>query len=94
MVVKSKNEAAVSGGGGPDASGAIVHDRADDFDDNLAEDLLDGANAYAKFIGWSPRRVYYALEKGLLPGGKFGDRWLGSKRVVAARIRELTTGGA
>ena len=50
--------------------------------DSLAEDLLDGVTAYCEFLGWPPRRVYYMLEKGQLPGGKIGNRWIGSKRVV------------
>jgi|GEM_PF-3979517 len=34
---------------------------------NLAEDLLEGANAIAVFLGWTPRQVYNACEKGCLP---------------------------
>lgn len=35
--------------------------------DTLAEDLLEGADAIAAFLGWTPRRVYHVAEKGGLP---------------------------
>ncbi len=57
--------------------------------DSLAEDLLDGVAAYVEFLGWAPRRVYYMLERGQLPGGKIGNRWIGSKRVVRQRLESL-----
>ena len=56
---------------------------------SLAEDLLDGVAAYCEFTGWPPRRVYYMLEKGQLPGGKIGNRWIGSKRVVRQLLESL-----
>lgn len=33
----------------------------------LADDLLEGAPAIAAFLGWKPRQVYNACEKGHLP---------------------------
>ncbi len=57
--------------------------------DSLAEDLLDGVAAYCEFTGWPPRRVYYMLERGQLPGGKIGNRWIGSKRVVRHHLESL-----
>ena len=57
--------------------------------DSLAEDLLNGVAAYSEFIGWPPRRCYYMLERGQLPGGKIGNRWIGSKRVVRRRLESL-----
>ena len=59
-------------------------------DDSLAEDLLDGVAAYSEFTGWNPRKIYYMLEKGLLPGGKSGNRWLGSKQVVRRHLKSIT----
>ncbi len=56
---------------------------------SLAEDLLDGVAAYSEFTGWPPRRVYYMLEKGQLPGGKIGNRWIGSKRVLRQHLESL-----
>jgi hypothetical protein len=40
----------------------------------LSDDLLDGADEIAEFTGWSTRRVFYLLEKRLLPGFKIGNR--------------------
>ena len=61
----------------------------------LHADLIDGVtgdNGYAAFTGWSARRCYYPLDKGLLPGGKLGGRYVGSKRRVREYLRELTNG--
>ncbi len=59
-------------------------------DDRIAEDLLDGAGAYADFLGLPVRRVYELLERGLLPGGKLGHKWIGSKSRVRRRYLELS----
>jgi hypothetical protein len=48
----------------------------------LAEDLLDGAEDFANFLGWPVRRVFYLLEKGLIPARKTGNRWTGLKSRV------------
>ncbi len=56
---------------------------------SFADDLLDGVAAYSEYTGWAPRRVYYMLEKGQLPGGKIGNRWIGSKRVVRQLLESL-----
>ena len=56
---------------------------------SIADDLLDGVAAYSEFTGWHPRRVYYMLEKGQLPGGKIGNRWIGSKRVVRQLLESV-----
>ena len=58
-------------------------------ENDLADDLLDGVAAYSKFTGWPPRKIYYLRERGLLPGGKMGNRWIGSKRVVRDRLGRL-----
>ncbi len=60
--------------------------------DSLAEDLLDGVAAYAEFLGWPERRIYYMLERGQLPGGKSGNRWIGSKRRLRSHMESLTAG--
>ena len=58
--------------------------------DSIADDILDGVAAYVEFLGWPKRRIYYLLEKGHLPGGKFGDRWVGSKQVVRRHMKSIT----
>ena len=58
--------------------------------DSIADDLLDGVAAYSEFIGWPTRRCYYMLERGQLPGGKIGNRWVGSKQVVRRHLKSIT----
>ena len=55
----------------------------------LADDLLHGARAYSEFTGLPLRRCFYLLERGQLPGSKFGERWTGSKRAVRAKLEAV-----
>jgi hypothetical protein len=59
-----------------------------------AEDVLSGAKAIAEFIGESERRTHYLLDRGLLPAGQMGTRWVGSKKRIAQHYAELTAGKA
>lgn len=38
------------------------------------------------------RQVRYALEKGRLPGGRFGSQWICSRKKLLKRIDDLTSG--
>ena len=60
--------------------------------EDVAEDLLDGVPAIAAFTGWSDRRCYYLLQKGLLPSGKIGNRYIGSKRVYREFLTKIASG--
>ena len=60
--------------------------------DEQSDDRLDGVGDYAGFTGFNKRRCYYLLEHGLLPGGKLGARWIGSKRAVTKHLDEIATG--
>ena len=60
--------------------------------DELSNDRLDGVSDYAGFTGFNERRCYYLLERGLLPGGKLGARWIGSKRTVTKYLDEIAGG--
>ena len=59
---------------------------------NLAEDLLDGADAIAEFLGdgWNVRRIYYCVEREQLPVIRTGKRIVGSK----SRLRRHFAGEA
>lgn len=59
-----------------------------------ADDLLDGAGAFAVFTGFPKRRVYYLLERGLIPAGKLGSTWVGSKTAVRRALAQIATGQA
>ena len=61
--------------------------------DALSEDLLDGAERIAEYTGWSRRRVFYLLERGLIPAFKVGNRWTARKSRLRQHIEELETGG-
>ncbi len=60
--------------------------------DDQSNDRLDGVADYAGFTGWNERRCYYLLERGLLPGGKLGARWIGSKRAVTEHLDRIAGG--
>jgi hypothetical protein len=59
----------------------------------LSEDLLDGAERIAEYTGWTTRRVFYLLEKGLIPGFKVGNRWTTRKSRLRQHIEKLEGGG-
>ncbi len=62
-----------------------------DLETDLADDLLDGAEAIGKFMGpgWNRRRVYYAANCGLLPIFRFGNRLSARKSTLRQRVEEL-----
>lgn len=58
--------------------------------ETLADDLLNGAEEIAAFVGKDVRQVFYQLQRGYLPGTKVGRLWVGSK----ARLRSHFGGGS
>lgn len=60
--------------------------------ESLSEDLLDGAEEIARFLGWPRRRVFYLLEKKLIPGFKVGNRWTARKSRLQRHFDELEAG--
>jgi hypothetical protein len=56
----------------------------------VGDDLLWGVRQIAEELGMKERQVYYQLEKGLLPGGKSGEIWVGSRQALKAHFQELT----
>lgn len=61
--------------------------------DSLKDDILRGAAAISDFIGDSERRTQYKLERGLIPAGKDGRNWVGSKRRLRRHYERITAGG-
>lgn len=55
---------------------------------NLNDDLLKGVSQIAEFQGESMRRVYYLLERGLLPGFKRGSIWYARKSSILRDIEQ------
>ena len=58
----------------------------------LGADLLIGAEAISKETGQSVRETYYWLEKGLLPAGKVGAQWVGSRERIREHFKKITAG--
>ncbi len=58
---------------------------------DTGQDLLWGVRAIAADIDQSERKTFYLLERGLLPGGKVGARWVASKSAIAEHFRRLTS---
>lgn len=53
---------------------------------DLAEDLLNSADEIAAFIGWTPRQVYHAADKGSIPIIRLpGSRTLRSTKSALRR---------
>jgi hypothetical protein len=52
--------------------------------------VLRGAPEIAKAIGTTPRRAYYLLENGVIPGVKEGNLWT----RTLDRLRQFYEGGA
>ena len=55
----------------------------------LRDDLLKGAASIADYIGESPRRTFYLLERGQIPGFKQGGRWNLRKSTMIKHIEKL-----
>jgi hypothetical protein len=60
----------------------------------LTDDALRGVVEIADFIGESQRRTFYLCERGLIPVGKLGTRWIASKTKLRAHYDKITSGGA
>lgn len=52
----------------------------------LAEDMLEGGEAIARFTGIPPSRVFYLCERGYLPVFKVGARWCALKSELRAAL--------
>ena len=57
---------------------------------DIGQDLLWGCRAISDHIGQPERKTVYMLERGLLPGGKSGARWVASKSAIAEHFGRLT----
>ncbi len=53
---------------------------------NIADDILKGANEIAEFTGIDRRSVYYAIKKGRLPTFKIGAGVFARRSTLTAWI--------
>lgn len=58
----------------------------------LADDLLDGAEAIAEFLGAKPRRVYYLAQKKHLPIGHVGGKLIARRSELTAAVSQKREG--
>jgi hypothetical protein len=61
---------------------------------SLADDILRGAPAIARFLGEDVRYVYYLCAQGYIPCGKVGDRWIASKARLRRHYETVVSGEA
>ncbi len=54
--------------------------------DNLATDLLRGADAIAAYLGFPRRAIYHAVSKGHLPHFRVGETVCARRSTLAAWI--------
>jgi hypothetical protein len=89
-------DSVVAGFGRPGEADLLTSAQAPDC--NLADDLMRGADEIAEFVGQLLRRkvpsklIYQWSDKGILPVGKHGGRYLGSKRTIAAYFAATASG--
>lgn len=55
----------------------------------LHEDILEGAEAIARFMGTTRRRVFHLAEQGLIPTFKLGKRLCARKSSILKHIELL-----
>jgi hypothetical protein len=56
----------------------------------IGDDLIWGAEAIAAEINRTPRQTFHMLENGLLPAGKVGEKWVGSRTTIRAALLKIT----
>ncbi|MGY3409148.1 hypothetical protein ACVWZV_005261 [Bradyrhizobium sp. GM5.1] len=64
------------------------------MDIELADDILRGVKRISAFINEDERSTYHKLSSGRLPGGKEGNQWIASKRVLREHYARITSGRA
>jgi hypothetical protein len=66
-------------------------DRGDDADsdgEDLADDILRGAEAIGAFVKLDPRQAFHGLQKGYIPGLKEGNTWVSTKSRLRKHYNE------
>ncbi len=59
------------------------------YEIELADDLLEGADEIAAFMGWNRRRVFYAAERKLIPIFRIGNRLSARKSKLLQHVEDL-----
>jgi hypothetical protein len=56
-----------------------------DNDLPLSDDLLNGADAIAEYLGWPVRQTYHAVQQGHIPTFRIGPKIMARKSEIRAR---------
>jgi excisionase family DNA binding protein len=67
--------------------------RAANIPPTLRDDLLNGVEEIAEFLGRTPRETYHLLSNGRLPAFKLGAGWNARRSTLIEHFRRLETGG-
>ncbi len=59
------------------------------FNENLANDLLWGAQAIGDAIGVNRRRAFFLLANGRLPARRVGKKWVASRAALHAYLASV-----
>jgi hypothetical protein len=62
------------------------------MDIRICDDILRGVKNIADFINEDARATNHKLATGALPGGKEGNQWIASKRVLVDHYLKITGG--
>jgi hypothetical protein len=65
---------------------------SDDTRENLASDILEGAESIAAFLGKDPRQVYHMASRGQLPTFKLGSVLHARRSTLRQFIEEREAG--
>ena len=58
-------------------------------ENDLADDLLEGADEIGDFMDWKPRRVFYVAERKLMPIFRIGKRLVARKSTLRRHVEGL-----
>jgi hypothetical protein len=59
---------------------------------DVADDLLDGCEKIAQFLGMKPRQIYYQVYRQRLPVFRIGEKICARKSTLIAHISRLEAG--
>ncbi len=57
-----------------------------------AQDRLERAEAIARFLGITTRQARWRMDRGMIPHGREGERFVASRRALSEHWRRITSG--
>ena len=62
--------------------------------DDLSDDMLQGAESIAAYLGKEVRQTYHLLERRIIRGWKWGNVWHARKSTLRRDIEKLEEGAS